>query len=172
MGTRHQGTEAERRALDAYIKLSRAANAVEARINGHLGDIGLSISQFGVLEALYHLGPMHQGAVAAKILRTSGNLTVVLQNLEKRDLVVRERDPQDRRRLRIALTDRGRNLIDGMFAQHVARVEATLGALDAEEQTTLARLCRKLGRAAQPGTETTPTSPPPETNAPELETTP
>lgn len=163
MGTRHQGTEAERRALDAYIKLSRAANAVEARINGHLGDVGLSISQFGVLEALYHLGPMHQGALATKILRTSGNLTVVLQNLEKRNLVVRERDPQDRRRLRIALTDRGRDLIAGMFDQHVARVETTLGALEPEEQTELARLCRKLGRAAQPGIET---------NASETETTP
>ena len=149
MGTRHEGTASERRALDAYIKLSRAANAVEGRINRPLADVGLSISQFGVLEALYHLGPLHQGDLADKILKTSGNLTVVLHNLEDRDLVTRTRDPADRRYVRIALTDHGKRLIGDIFPTHVARVEAAFGALDPDEQDTLARLCRKLGLAAR-----------------------
>ena len=149
MGTRYEGTASARRALDAYIKLSRAANAVEASINRPLSEAGLSISQFGVLEALYHLGPLHQGDLADKILKTSGNLTVVLQNLEDRDLVARERDPADRRYVRITLTEHGRHLIGDIFPDHVERVEATFGALEPAEQDTLARLCRKLGRAAQ-----------------------
>lgn len=148
MGTHHPGTESERRALDAYIKLSRAAAAVEARINRHLSDVDLSISQFGVLEALYHLGPMHQGDLAGKILKTSGNLTLVVENLAKRGLVERRRDPQDRRYVRILPTDAGRRLIADFFPQHAARVEATFAALDPDEQATLAALCRKLGLAA------------------------
>ena len=156
MGTRYEGTASDRRALDAYIKLSRAANAVEARINRPLADVGLSISQFGVLEALFHLGPLHQGDLADKILKTSGNLTVVLQNLEDRDLVTRERDPADRRYVRITITEQGRRLIGEIFPTHVARVGAAFGALDAAEQETLARLCRKLGLAARsrPATDT------------------
>lgn len=149
MGTKHQGTASERRALDAYIKLSRAANAVEARINRHLTDAGLSISQFGVLEALYHLGPLHQGDLAEKILKTNGNLTLVVENLVKRGLVERQRDERDRRYVRILLTDAGRDLILQIFPRHVARVEAAFCPLDAEEQKTLARLCRKLGLAEQ-----------------------
>lgn len=160
MATHHQGTPSERRALDAYIKLSRAANAVEARINRPLSDIGLSISQFGVLEALYHLGPLHQGDLAGKILKTSGNLTLVIENLAKRGLVERTRDPSDRRYVQISLTEKGRRLIDGIFPRHVGRVEAAFGELTADEQETLARLCRKLGTAQSatrrthpPGTE-------------------
>lgn len=149
MGTKHRGTASERRALDAYIKLSRAANAVEARINQHLTDAGLSISQFGVLEAIYHLGPLHQGELAQKILKTSGNLTLVVENLAKRGLVTRQRDERDRRYVRVLLTDAGRDLIRRIFPRHVARVEAAFAPLDAAEQDALARLCRKLGRVAE-----------------------
>lgn len=156
MGTKHQGTASEQRALDAYIKLSRAANAVEARINRHLTDAGLSISQFGVLEALYHLGPLHQGDLAQKILKTSGNLTLVVENLAKRGLVERRRDERDRRYVRVLLTDAGRDLIHRIFPHHVARVEAAFAPLDAREQETLARLCRKLGLADDGASAPTP----------------
>lgn len=146
MGTHYEGTTAERRALDAYIKLSRAANVVEARINGHLGDVGLTISQFGVLEAIHHLGPLHQGELATKILKTSGNLTLVIENLVKRGLVERCRAEHDRRFVLVSLTTAGRRLIGDLFPRHVERVEEAFGALGADEQETLARLCRKLGK--------------------------
>jgi MarR family 2-MHQ and catechol resistance regulon transcriptional repressor len=147
MGTHYQGTQVEKDALDVYIKLSRAAEAVGARINCHLKDYRLTASQFGVLEALYHLGPLHQHELAAKILKSSGNLTLVIDNLVKRGLVERERDEADRRCINIRLTEPGHQLISSIFPDHVGYVIDAISVLAPEEQHRLAALCRKLGLA-------------------------
>lgn len=147
MGTHYQGTDLEKNALDVYIKLSRAAESVETRINRHLKDYGLTFSQFGVLEALYHLGPMHQVELAERILKSSGNLTLVIDNLVKRNLVRRERDEADRRCVIVRLTETGRQLISDIFPRHVEHVLDAMGVLTPEEQHQLADLCRKLGLA-------------------------
>ena len=149
MGTHYQGTQLEKDALDVYIKLSRAAGAVEARINCHLRDYGLTSSQFGVLEALYHLGPLHQHELATKILKSSGNLTLVIDNLVKRGLVERERDEADRRCVTVYLTEAGNQLIDEILPRHVERVVDVISVLTPEEQHQLGTLCRKLGLAQQ-----------------------
>lgn len=143
----YEGDETERRALDAYVKLSRAAEAVNGRVNEHLHEYGLSVSQFGVLEALYHRGPMPVGQLADKILRSSANLTLVVDNLVKHDLVSRARRPDDRRCIDVSLTDDGRALIAGLLPAHVAGVVSAFAALSDAEQTTLAALCRRLGLA-------------------------
>ena len=147
MGTHYPGTPTEKSALEVYIKLSRAAEAVNTRINQHLKAENLTVSQFGVLEAIYHLGPMHQNRLAEKILKSTGNLTLVIDNLEKRGLVTRKRDPEDRRCITIDLTNSGRKLIEQLFPRHVAIVVKEIGALTRAEQTQLAALCRKLGLA-------------------------
>src|SRR6266545_1475603 len=105
-------------ALSAYIKLMRAAESLTARVNLHFTAAGLTISQFGVLEALYHLGPLCQKDLAQKILKSSGNLTLVIDNLEKRRLVKRERTSQDRRYVTIHLTPEGEALIAEVFPKH------------------------------------------------------
>ncbi|CAN5843699.1 MarR family transcriptional regulator [soil metagenome] len=140
-----RGSAEERRALSAYVKLARAAAAAEGRINAHLSDYGLTLSQFGVLEALYHLGPLYQHELATKILKSSGNMTLVIDNLCKRGLVERRRDEVDRRYICVHLTPEGSALIENMFPKHVKGVVATFGVLSAEEQMQLADLCRKLG---------------------------
>jgi MarR family 2-MHQ and catechol resistance regulon transcriptional repressor len=145
MATHHRGTTQERIALDLYIKLSRAADTVSARINHHLHDHGLTVSQFGVLEALYHLGAMSPGQLCEKILRSTGNMTLVIDNLEKRSLVKREQNPDDRRSVIVALTPAGHSLITAIFPAHVAMVVETVQILEESEQVELARLCRKLG---------------------------
>ena len=147
MGTHYQGAKAEKDALDVYIKLSRAAEAVETRINCHLKDYRLTFSQFGALEALYHLGPLHPHELAAKILKSSGNLTLVIDNLVKRGLVERVREETDRRYITICLTEAGRQLISDIFPRHVEHVMDAIGVLTSEEQHQLAALCRKLGLA-------------------------
>jgi len=145
MGTHYQGTIREIRALDAYIKLSRAADSISARINAHLAGINLTISQFGVLEALYHLGPLHQHELADKILKSSGNITHVIDNLQKRELVERRRDTHDRRYITVHLTQSGHDLIADFFPTHVQRVVEEFAVLSAEEQQLLAQLSKKLG---------------------------
>lgn len=145
MSTHYQGTSTERRALDLYIKLSRAAESVNQRVNRHLQDAHLTVSQFGVLEALYHLGPMTPGILCDKILRSTGNVTLVIDNLEKRRLVMRTQNPEDRRSTIIELTSAGKTLVEEIFPLHVATVVQEMAVLTPEEQSQLAALCRKLG---------------------------
>lgn len=140
------GDDAERRALSAYVKLVRAAEAVTARVHRHLAKTGLTASQFGVLEALLHRGPLTQKELGEKILKTSGNVTLVVDNLEKQGLARRERGVTDRRSVTVSLTPEGEALIRDVFPRHARAVCEDLGTLTAEEQEELGRLCRKLGR--------------------------
>jgi len=145
MGTHFKGPASQVAALDAYIKLVRAAESLSARSH-RLLPAGLTITQFGVLEALHHLGPMCPSAIAGKVLKSAGNLTLVVDNLARAGLVQRERNPDDRRFLTIHLTARGRTFIAGLFPKIAAAITAEFGVLTAAEQATLAGLCRKLGR--------------------------
>ena len=146
MGTRYGGTEDEARALDAYIKLMRAADSVTTRIHRHLSAVNLTISQFGVLEAIFHLGSLSQRDLAEKLLKSGGNMTMVIDNLEKRQLVKRERSVEDRRFVSVCLTEEGRQLISDIFPQHVASVVEEMKILTASEQEELGHLCLRLGK--------------------------
>jgi MarR family transcriptional regulator, 2-MHQ and catechol-resistance regulon repressor len=151
MPTHYPGTQKEILALDTFIKLNRACDSVLGRLSqrGTHGD--LSPSQFGALESLYHLGPMCQTEVATKLLKSGGNITMVIDNLEKRGLVHRDRDPEDRRMIVVSLTEAGSQLISQLFPCHVASIVEELGVLTAEELQTLGQLCRKLGKREQSG---------------------
>lgn len=143
----YDGSPEERRALDAYIKLMRATNSVTTYIDEPLARLGITHGQFGVLEALLHLGPLCQGDLSAKLLTSGGNLTTVVGNLERRGLVTRTRGDKDRRFVTVDLTEQGRALIAGYFPKHADRIRRALSPLSEAEQETLAHLCRKLGRA-------------------------
>ena len=146
MPTRYVGSPSEVLALDTIIKLSRSLNFVQARLTPHLQKgFGITESQFGVMEALLHLGPLSQGQLCAKILRSGSNITTVVDNLERDGMVTRERDAADRRVQIVALTEKGRSLIIRAFPAHVARVTELMSALSADEQRELGRICRKLG---------------------------
>src|SRR5262245_17075490 len=129
MPTRHEGSEEEVRALNAFIKLVRATESVGARLSPLLAEAGLTTSQFGALEALLHLGPLYQCDLAAKLLKSSGNMTMVVDNLEKRGLVRRERCGNDRRFITIHLTDQGRRLIRKIFPRHVEAIVREMSVL-------------------------------------------
>jgi MarR family 2-MHQ and catechol resistance regulon transcriptional repressor len=146
MPTHHEGTEEERRALDVYIKLMRAADSVGLRSMASIQGSGLTPTQFGVLEALYHLGPMMLSEQAQKHLKSPNNLTVVTDNLEKHGLVRRVRDEKDRRVVRVFLTDTGRELIRRVFPVHARNVVAQMSVLTPEEQEQLGCLLRRLGK--------------------------
>ena len=148
MPTLYHCTEQERLALDVFIKLSRCMNAVQGKLLPSMQkDFGLTESQIGVLEALLHLGPLTQGELCRKILRSGSNVTTVVDNLERAGLVRRERGEDDRRIQVVHLTDVGRSLLDRALPAHVERITALMNRLDPAEQRDLGRLCRKLGRA-------------------------
>jgi MarR family 2-MHQ and catechol resistance regulon transcriptional repressor len=136
----------ERLALNTYVRLMRAANSARNVAARHLGESGLTLTQFAVLEALYHLGPMSLTDIAQKVLTTGGNLTMVVGNLEKQGLAKRQRCPEDRRMLIVVLTGAGKTLIRSVFPQHAAAIVEFMNTLSPDEQKTLGDLCRKLGQ--------------------------
>lgn len=140
---------AEASALAAYIKLMRAAESVTTRAHLVL-PAGVTITQFAALEALLHRGPLFQSELATKLLKSGGNLTLVVDNLERDGLVSRERDETDRRFIRVALTAKGRKFISTLFPRVAASLAREFSALTPAEQATLADLCKKLGRGPQP----------------------
>ena len=148
-------TEQQRTILKTYTQMMRATDAVTKRMHRHLVDTGLTLSQFGVLEVLYHKGPLCQRDIGQKILKTSGNMTMVIDNLEKRELVVREKDPADRRRMLLKLTEKGLDLIQALFPKHAAVAAETFAVLESNELVTLGKLLKKIGKAnaAQPVTD-------------------
>src|SRR5579863_1279153 len=148
MATHFEGDAREVRALDAYIKLSRASGTLDGRLAANLARLGLTGGQLGVMEALMHLGPLSQGELGRKLLRSGGNVTTVIDNLERRKLVARSRNREDRRVVTVDLTRAGRRLIEKIFPVHARAVAQAMEALTATEQEEFGRLCRKLGRGA------------------------
>ena len=133
------------RSLNTYTKLMRAAESVTGRVSRSMAEADLTISQFGVLEALLHKGPLCQRDIAAKILKSSGNITMVIDNLERRGLVKRVRDSLDRRYLTVHLTDDGMSLVAKTFAAVEAAIVQEMAVLSGHEQEMLGNLCKKLG---------------------------
>lgn len=142
--TRYAGNDREIRALDAFIGLMRATDRVSSLAHRDLASVRLSVSQFGVLEVLYHRGPMCQKDIARKILKSTGNITMVIDNLEKRGLVARVRNEQDRRFFTVTLTPDGEEIIRNYFPDHARRIAGIMGVLSDEELERLKDLCKKL----------------------------
>lgn len=145
MPTHYPGSPEQVRALNAYIRLTRAVDALSARLLSSEKLEGLTTSQLGVLDALFYLGPMCQKDLAGKILKSSGNLSLVIDNLERRGLVRRERRDSDRRFVTIHLTEAGDALIERVMPAHAAEISSVFSALTPEEQNSLGELCKKLG---------------------------
>ncbi|PQJ26916.1 hypothetical protein BSZ35_18490 [Salinibacter sp. 10B] len=147
MATQHDGSEAEKRALNAYIRFTRAFDSVDRKIGETFRTRDLTSGQFGVLETIYHLGPLYQGQLGEKLLQSKGNISTIISNLVDRGLVERRRDQEDRRYIKIHLTSDGEELIEDLFPEHVERIRSTFEALEAEEIEEFSRLCKKLGLA-------------------------
>ena len=144
MPTHFRGGPGEVAALDAYIKLMRATECVTSRV-GLVLPATLTESQFAVLEALFHLGPLCQRQLASKLLKSTANLTLVIANLEKGKLIKRVRQPEDLRYVSISLTQRGRALIAKLFPKVAAAIAQEFAVLSADEKFELSRLAKKLG---------------------------
>src|SRR5258708_5610459 len=109
------------RALRLFVILARSANSVSEQAHRNILKHGLKPSEFAVLELLYHKGPTPLGTVAERILLTTGSITHVVDQLEKKGLVRRVPDPKDRRVLHADLTEAGREKIAGIFPDHARR---------------------------------------------------
>jgi MarR family 2-MHQ and catechol resistance regulon transcriptional repressor len=136
---------ATERALKLWVVLARASASIERRAREDVTRHDLTLAEFGVLEALYHKGPMLAGEVQRRTLVSSGGITWLVDRLAARGLVERRPCPEDRRANYVALTPAGTDFIRRLFPEHAAVIAEAVAALTAREQETLTRLLRRLG---------------------------
>ena len=136
------------RALKLWVVLARAHAAVVSHVEAHVASHGLTLAEFGVLEALYHKGPLLLGDVQRKILVSSGGVTFLVDRLAAKGLVERRICEEDRRARYAALTADGERLMRRIFPEHAAMLERALESLDADEQVAATDLLRRLGHGA------------------------
>lgn len=145
-----KGEKKRRRALDAYSTLQRAASMAAAQVESAVHPFGLSASQFGVLETLQTRGPVHQQELAEALGRSKAQMTAIIDALESRGWVRRERHATDRRFISVYLTDDGRAVLVSTVPARSDAIVAIMAELSGEQRARLARLCRRLLRVLDP----------------------
>jgi len=111
------------------------------------GRYGLTFGEYEVLAALMRSGPPHRmkpSELVGALVLSSGAMTNRIDRVEEAGLVERLPDPDDRRGTLVALTEKGRRVVDEAVLAHLANEERLLGALSAGERRQLAGLLRKL----------------------------
>ena len=142
-------SEAQATALKLWVVLARALSSVQAHLQESVTRHELTLTEFAILEVLYHKGPLLLGEVQRRILVSSGGVTYLVDRLTQKGLVERRDCPQDRRARYAALTPAGEALIERIFPEHAACIEKATSGLSTEQQRTAIELLRSLGRTAE-----------------------
>jgi MarR family 2-MHQ and catechol resistance regulon transcriptional repressor len=135
--------------VHVWLVLWKAYDAVSKQARENIAELGLGLSDFAVLEVLLHKGPLPVNTIGAKVLLTSGSISVAVDRLEQRGWVERREDPSDRRSRTVHLTPAGCKLIQCAFAEHARAMDEAAAGLSESERATLVRLLKKIG-GAQP----------------------
>jgi MarR family 2-MHQ and catechol resistance regulon transcriptional repressor len=142
--TKHYGKKIDL-ALSMWVKLTRAHDTFSHMTAADIRSYGLTPAQFGVIECLGHLGSMLIGDLTKKHLVSGGNMTVVVDNLEKDGLVERTVNAEDHRAFYVKLTPKGKRLFDKIFSKHAQFIVKLSSVLSETEQADLGLLLKKLG---------------------------
>jgi MarR family 2-MHQ and catechol resistance regulon transcriptional repressor len=142
-------TQAEDDSLELFIVLARANEWVNAHAYRDIRRHGLNPTEFAVIELLYHKGKQPLQQIGEKILMTSGNITYVVDKLEKKGFVCRKASPEDRRVIYAEITDQGRNFLDDVFPYHKKVIQNAVGGLSPDERQQVIQLLKKLGKDAE-----------------------
>jgi MarR family 2-MHQ and catechol resistance regulon transcriptional repressor len=141
--------EADLSGIHLWLLLWKASREVEAHSARSIARFEMGVSDFGVLEALLHKGPLTVKQLGEKVLLTSGSMTTAVDRLEKRGLVTRCDDEKDRRTRIIRLTDAGKELISEAFTKHRLAMDSAVSGFNQQERADLLPLLRRLGRIAE-----------------------
>lgn len=135
----------------AHIRLifGKAYKSIEKIDRESIVDTGLNLSDFTIMEAVLHKGPLHVNTIGKKVLLTSGSMTAAVNRLEKKGFVKRLQDPSDRRYFYVHLTKSGRKIISQAYEKHKLNLEKIVEVLTPKERAELVRLLRKIGQHAQ-----------------------
>ncbi len=136
-------------AVAAYVKLVRTAEALHSEVSRGLSADGLTASQFSTLKVLRIQGPLAQRDIAKHLLKTGGNITVVVDNLERAGLVTRIRDTDDRRVVFVKITRAGEDLFDRIYPGHLERIRKSVNDLNGTECERLIVLLDRIGAGSE-----------------------
>lgn len=145
-----KGEKKRKRALDAYSRLQRAAGLAASRVEASVNPFGLSASQFGVLDTLNERGAVHQQELAEALGRSKAQMTAIIDALESRSLVRRERHATDRRYMTVHLTEAGTTILTNATPVRTAAILGLMNELSGKQRLRLASLCRRLLRTLDP----------------------
>lgn len=126
---------------------SRLGNAISKTVVPDIKSYGLTVNQFGVLEALFHKGPLTVNEIIEKTLSSSGNMDLVIKNLEKMNLVTKKVSVEDKRSRKVELSPKGRELISSVFPLHQECVDKMFSGMDLSEKKELSELMKKLSKS-------------------------
>jgi MarR family 2-MHQ and catechol resistance regulon transcriptional repressor len=132
-----------------WLVLMKAFRSVQRHAAASIASLDLGLSDFVVLEMLFHKGPMKVNDIGRKVDLTSGSITTAVDRLQARGLVSRQVDSEDSRSRIVRLTAKGNTLIHAAFEAHAARMEKASRGLDLKERKELIALLKKLGLDAQ-----------------------
>ena len=132
-----------------WLVLARASSAVGTYIERSLGQRGFCLTDFMILEALLHKGPLTISAIGEKVLLASASMTSAIDRLEQRGLVHRSLSAEDRRVRLVGLTCEGRKFIAAIYEQHVEDLERISVDVSPEERKQLYVGLKKIGLAAK-----------------------
>lgn len=141
--------DSTKQSLDLYIALNRSVQWINAHADRDIRNYGLNRTEFGVLELLYHKGPELLQRIGGKVLMSSGNITYVIDKLERKQFVRRKASDEDRRAIYAEITDTGKQFMDQVFPAHAKLIDTLVSVLVSEEKREASEILKKLGKHAQ-----------------------
>ncbi|WP_407638001.1 MarR family winged helix-turn-helix transcriptional regulator [Bacillus andreraoultii] len=135
--------------LKLFIVLSRALEAIEKQIVKNVKDYGLNLTEFAVLELLFHKGDQPIQKIGQKILLASSSITYVVDKLEEKNYLVRKACPTDRRVTHASITDEGKKIMEDIFPRHKEAMSKIMAGLNTDEKEMVVEKLKKLGLYAQ-----------------------
>ncbi|GGK35030.1 MarR family transcriptional regulator [Caldalkalibacillus thermarum] len=143
------GQKNKERSLHLFVVLSRAYKTLLEHAQRDVKRHGLNLTEFGVLELLYHKGDHPLQQIGEKILLASGSITYVVDKLEEKGYLVRRPCPRDRRVMYATLTDAGRDLVERIFPAHASAMHEAMEGISTDEKEVVIELLKKLGHSAR-----------------------
>ena len=134
--------------LKAFVGIKRTNDILEKLVKNDAQQYGLNISEFAVMELLFHKGPQPINRIQERILIANSSTTYILDKLEKKDYIIRKRDENDRRSMKAALTEEGENLIRRIFPAHSELLTGLFSALSDEELSAFREMLKKISANA------------------------
>lgn len=149
MSKENERNKHEELSLKLFIVMNRALEELRKQATEDVKRHGLNLTEFAVLELLYHKGPQPIQVIGKKVLLASSSITYVIDKLEEKQLIERIACPKDRRVINVTLTPSGEALIKQIFPEHRQAISELFDSLSLEEKEVAITLVKKIGIYAE-----------------------